>query len=143
LLALGVSSAWISSLTTLEPFRPIFIGLTTVGILDRYGPSACPDRCTWFAPLLFLGLASYRLYLVRPACAPESACADPRTNSANAYPQLIDALKLLSAKSAIIDGEITVLDADERTSFQLLQFYGSGKRTQFVDHAFDVLFIAN
>jgi mercuric ion transport protein len=28
LLALGVSSAWISSLTKLEPFRPIFIGLT-------------------------------------------------------------------------------------------------------------------
>jgi hypothetical protein len=66
----------------------------------------------WFAPLLFLGLAFYRLYLVRPACAPESACADPRINSPNAYPQLIDALKLLSAKSAIIDGEITVLDAD-------------------------------
>ena len=56
LLALGVSGAWIGSLTTLEPYRPLFIGLT----------------------LLFLGFAFYRLYLVRPACSPESACANPR-----------------------------------------------------------------
>ena len=57
LLALGVSGAWIGSLTALEPYRPIFIGLT----------------------LLFLGLAFYRLYLARPVCSPESACANPRT----------------------------------------------------------------
>jgi mercuric ion transport protein len=57
LLALGVSGAWIGSLTALEPYRPIFIGLT----------------------LLFIGFAFYRLYLVRPACSPESACASPRT----------------------------------------------------------------
>ena len=57
LLALGVSGAWIGSLAALEPYRPIFIGLT----------------------LLFLGLAFYRLYLVRSACSPESACANPRT----------------------------------------------------------------
>jgi mercuric ion transport protein len=57
LLALGVSGAWIGSLTALEPYRPIFIGLT----------------------LLFLGVAFYRLYLARPSCSPESACANPRT----------------------------------------------------------------
>ena len=57
LLALGVSGAWIGSLTVLEPYRPAFIGLT----------------------LLFLGLAFYRLYLVRPACSLESACANPRS----------------------------------------------------------------
>jgi mercuric ion transport protein len=56
LLALGVSGAWIGSLTALEPYRPIFIGLT----------------------LLFLGLAFYRLYLARPVCTPGSACANPR-----------------------------------------------------------------
>ena len=55
LLALGISGAWIGSLPVLEPYRPIFIGLT----------------------LLFLGFAFYRLYLVRPACSPESACANP------------------------------------------------------------------
>ena len=57
LLALGVSGVWIGSLTALEPYRPIFIGLT----------------------LLFLGFAFYRVYLARPACSPESACANPRT----------------------------------------------------------------
>jgi mercuric ion transport protein len=57
LLALGISGAWIGSLTALEPYRPIFIGLT----------------------LLFLGFAFYRLFLVRPACSLESACANPRT----------------------------------------------------------------
>jgi len=54
--AVGVSGAWIGSLTALEPYRPLFVGLT----------------------LLFLGLAFYRLYLARPACSPESACANPR-----------------------------------------------------------------
>ncbi len=57
LLALGVSGAWIGSLTALEPYRPIFIGLT----------------------LLFLALAFYRLYFARRACTPGSACANPRT----------------------------------------------------------------
>ncbi|MEY2608884.1 MAG: mercuric ion transport protein [Verrucomicrobiota bacterium] len=57
LLALGVSGAWIGSLTALEPYRPIFIGLT----------------------LLFLAFAFHRLYLARPVCSPGSACASPRT----------------------------------------------------------------
>lgn len=57
LLALGISGAWISTLTALEPFRPIFIGLT----------------------LLFLGLSFRRLYLIPQACAPGTPCADPRT----------------------------------------------------------------
>jgi mercuric ion transport protein len=52
-----VSGAWISSLTALEPYRPIFIGLT----------------------LLFLAGAFYRLYLAHRACTRGSACADPRT----------------------------------------------------------------
>src|SRR5258708_9964751 len=57
LLALGVSGAWIGSLTALEPYRPIFIGLT----------------------LLFLAFAFRRLYLARSVCSPGSACANPRT----------------------------------------------------------------
>jgi mercuric ion transport protein len=57
LLALGVSGAWIGSLTALEPYRPFFIGLA----------------------LLFLAFAFHRLYLARRVCAPGSACANPRT----------------------------------------------------------------
>jgi len=44
-----------------------------------------------------------------------------RTNFDNDYPPLIDALKLLSAKQAIIDGAIAALDDKGKTSFQLLQ----------------------
>jgi mercuric ion transport protein len=57
LLGLGISGAWISNLTALEPYRPIFVGLT----------------------VLFLGLAFRRLYLVAQVCAPGTACADPQT----------------------------------------------------------------
>ena len=56
LLALGISGAWIGNLTTLEPFRPIFVGLA----------------------LLFLGLAFRRLYLVPQICVPDTPCADPQ-----------------------------------------------------------------
>ena len=56
------------------------------------------------------------------------------------YPQLMHSLKLLRAKSAIIDGEITALDDEGKSSFQLLQLYGIGKRTPLVYYAFDLLF---
>ena len=57
LLGLGIGGAWIVNLTTLEPYRPLFVGLT----------------------LLFLGLAFRGLYLVPQICAPGTSCADPRT----------------------------------------------------------------
>jgi mercuric ion transport protein len=56
LLALGISGAWIGTLTRMEPYRPWFIGLT----------------------LLLLGLAFRKLYMVPQTCAPGAACADPR-----------------------------------------------------------------
>ena len=46
------------------------------------------------------------------------------TNFDKDYPQLIDALKSLTAKQATIDGEITALDEQGKSSFQLLQSYG-------------------
>lgn len=56
LLTLGISGAWISQLTALEPYRPIFIGITAI----------------------FMGLAFRQLYVVPARCAPEEACANPR-----------------------------------------------------------------
>ena len=55
LLGLGISGAWIGSLTAFEPFRPVLIGLTFV----------------------FLALAFRKLYLVPQVCEPGTACADP------------------------------------------------------------------
>lgn len=55
LLMLGVGGAWVGNLTALEPYRPIFIGVT----------------------LVFLGLAFRKLYLVPEACEPGKPCADP------------------------------------------------------------------
>ena len=57
LLALGIGGTWISSLTALEPYRPVFIGLT----------------------LLFLFLSFRKLYLIPQACSPGDSCALPAT----------------------------------------------------------------
>ena len=57
LLGMGISGAWIGSLSALEPVRPLFMAVT----------------------LIFLGLAFRRLYLLPQVCAPETPCADPRT----------------------------------------------------------------
>jgi hypothetical protein len=47
LLMLGISGAWIGQLTALEPYRPIFIGVTAI----------------------FMGLAFRQLYLVPTRCS--------------------------------------------------------------------------
>lgn len=57
LVSLGIGGAWIGSLTALEPYRPIFIGIT----------------------LVFLFLAFRKLYIVPRQCAPGDACAIPAT----------------------------------------------------------------
>lgn len=57
LLALGIGGTWISYLTALEPYRPIFIGIT----------------------LVFLFMAFRKLYLIPRQCAPGDACAIPTT----------------------------------------------------------------
>ncbi|MFW0753631.1 mercuric transporter MerT family protein [Pseudomonas sp. H11T01] len=57
LLALGIGGAWVGNLTAMEPYRPLFIGLT----------------------LLFLGLALRKLYVAPQVCAPGTPCADART----------------------------------------------------------------
>jgi bifunctional non-homologous end joining protein LigD len=55
------------------------------------------------------------------------------------YPQLVDSLKTLKAKSLIIDGEVAALDSEGRSSFQLLQSYALRKGIPLVYYAFDLL----
>ncbi len=57
LLTLGIGGAWIANLTALEPYRPVFVGLT----------------------LLFIGLAFRSLYLVPTVCSADKACAESLT----------------------------------------------------------------
>lgn len=58
LITLGVSGAWISNLTLLEPYRPIFIGAAVIALFFAY-------RRIW-----------------RPAasCEPDQVCALPQIN---------------------------------------------------------------
>ena len=56
LLALGISGSWISHLTAMEPYRPIFVSLT----------------------LAFLALAFRQLYLVPQVCDAGTPCANPK-----------------------------------------------------------------
>jgi mercuric ion transport protein len=55
LLTLGISGSWIGNLSAMEPYRPIFIGIT----------------------LIFLGLAFRKLYMTPQACAVDKPCAQP------------------------------------------------------------------
>ncbi len=56
LVALGFSGAWIGNLTTLGPYRPLFLGL-------------------WFAALVFAGL---RIFRPARACKTGEVCAAPK-----------------------------------------------------------------
>jgi mercuric ion transport protein len=60
LVMVGISGAWISNLTLLEPYRPVFIGVA----------------------LVFMGLAWRRIYRAPAAaeCEPGTLCALPQTN---------------------------------------------------------------
>ena len=55
LVSLGIGGVWISGLSALEPFQPIFIGVA----------------------VLFFCMAFYRLYVLPRRCAPGEACAVP------------------------------------------------------------------
>ncbi len=60
LVSLGLGGAWISNLTVLEPFRPLFIG----------------------AALVALFFAFRRIFRPAPACEPGAACARPQVQRA-------------------------------------------------------------
>lgn len=57
LVSLGITGAWMGSLTALEPYRPVFVVIT----------------------LVFLFMAFRKLYIVPRKCAPGDSCAIPST----------------------------------------------------------------
>jgi mercuric ion transport protein len=56
LVSAGIGGAWVSSLTKLEPLRPVFV----------------------LATIAFFGIAYWKLYRSPQACLPDEACAEPR-----------------------------------------------------------------
>lgn len=60
LISIGVSGAWISNLTVLEPYQPIFVGVAAIALL----------------------LAWRRIWRPAAACEPGQVCAIPRVNRA-------------------------------------------------------------
>lgn len=60
LLMLGISGAWISNLTALEPFRPLFIGAALVALFFAYR----------------------RIFRAPDACEPGEVCAVPQVRTA-------------------------------------------------------------
>jgi bifunctional non-homologous end joining protein LigD len=64
-----------------------------------------------------------------------------RANFSDDYPQLVQTVKQLPAKSATLDGEIVALDENGRPSFQLLQGFAKTHKTPLVYYAFDLLFL--
>ncbi len=60
LVMLGVSGAWIGTLTALEPYKPAFAAVA----------------------VLFIGLGFRHVYFAsRPSCEPGSLCAPPRSSA--------------------------------------------------------------
>ncbi|MGH8724116.1 MAG: mercuric transporter MerT family protein [Burkholderiales bacterium] len=57
LVSVGVGGAWVSNLTAMQPWSPVFVALA----------------------VLAFGFAAYKLFYVPKVCAPGTPCADPRT----------------------------------------------------------------
>ena len=75
LITLGFSGAWIGSLTVLEPYRPIFIGVASVALFFAYR----------------------RLFRPAAACQPGEVCAIPQINVVyKAFFWLVAALALVA-----------------------------------------------
>lgn len=57
------------------------------------------------------------------------------------FPEVVDAVRQLACRSAVIDGEVAVTEPSGRTSFQKLQniFEKRGERTGLTYYVFDLL----
>jgi bifunctional non-homologous end joining protein LigD len=55
------------------------------------------------------------------------------------YPEVVEPLKKLKCRNAVIDGEIVALDSEGRSSFQTLQGRDLGDRPPIVFYVFDLL----
>lgn len=76
LVLAGVSGAWIGSLTALEPYKPLFIAVTSI----------------------FLGLGFWHVYFqAKPECEPGSYCERPQSSIITQVALWLGALLVLLA----------------------------------------------
>lgn len=63
-------------------------------------------------------------------------------NSFNShYPQIVSALTKLSVESAILDGELVLLDSKGKSQFQLMQNYLNTQKGKVIYYIFDLLYL--
>ena len=95
-----------------------------------------PPDGAWFYELKFDGFRAL-------ACKEGEATgliSRTRHDLAGKFPEIADALRQISAREAMLDGEIVALDAQGRSSFALLQGYELGEvRPPLCYYAFDLL----
>jgi bifunctional non-homologous end joining protein LigD len=81
----------------------------------------------------------------RIGCRIDGAAASLTSRNGNdwtaAFPEVADAARRLKARSALLDGEVCVVLADGRTSFQALQNLSREDRKRLVYFVFDLLFL--
>lgn len=58
----------------------------------------------------------------------------------NKFPILVKAIKKISSKNFILDGEVVVLDKQQRSNFQLLQNAITKNKTGFIYYIFDLIY---
>jgi len=116
--------------TRLKPEEMTFIEPMKARLVEA------PPEGEWFYELKFDGFRAL-------ACKEGNATgliSRTRNDLGVAFPEIADALARVHARGVVMDGEIVALDAQGRSSFQLLQGYQLGEvRPPLCYYAFDLL----
>src|SRR5215470_17554699 len=120
-----------ASLPDLPSAKPHFIEPMKAKLLER--PPATGD---WLYELKFDGI---RLIAIKNRQKVSLLSRNQNDLSAR-FPEIVDAIKNLSADECVIDGEVVALDEEGRSSFQLLQALEmEGRKSPVYFYAFDLL----
>ncbi len=119
------------SLKKLPSTKPAFVDPMKAKLVENP-----PQSDDWIFELKFDG---FRAITIKRGASIELISRNQKSLTKK-FPELIDPLRALPARDAVIDGEIVALDAEGRSSFQLLQAYEMHeKRPPICYYAFDLL----
>ena len=108
------------------PFRPVRLAT----LVDHV-----PEGNRWLHELKFDG---YRC-LISAGEGSSHAFTRSGLDWTDKFKPIVEAVKALPSRSALIDGEVVVIDADGRTNFQTLQSAIKGEPQRLEFYAFDLL----